>query len=303
MRKRFSVVIPAYNAAETIERCLDSVNEQTYKNYEIIVVNDGSIDDTDGTVKKYISSHPQLDLNYIVQENGGAAKARNSGIQAANGEYICFLDADDAWVPRKLEIVNKKIEETGSDVYYHDICEISMNGKTKELHFRQLEADALSDLIINGNQLATSSVVVKREKLLECNTFEKGGFAGEDIECWISLAQHGASFIHIPEILSSYNRNENSITISNLKYVESTNAMLMRFYDLLKDKYPPDVLQKYKQKQELKNNVTIANFYYNNRRWKQAAKKYKSGRFNHFNPRSMMLYIVSSARSVYSKEE
>lgn len=293
----FSIVIPAYNASLTIENCLDSIRNQTIQNYEIVIVNDGSVDNTDDVITRYVHMHPSLKIHYEIQENGGAASARNKCIQNAQGKYICFLDADDSWMPNKLEVVYNEIQNSGADVYYHDVAEVSVDGRQKALHFRQLEEDAMSDLIINGNQLATSSVVVLKSKLMESNTFAKGGFAGEDIECWVSLAQHGASFQHIPIVLSSYNRNENSLTMRNLKYIESTNMMLIKLFDLLESKYSPAELKKYKQRQERKNNIVLADFYYKNRKWHEAARLYGQKCFNHLNIRSIVFCFSSMIKS------
>lgn len=92
---KFSVIIPAYNAEKYIKRTLSSVIEQTYKNWEIIVVNDGSTDSTREIVLNYISKYKEFSINLIDIPNGGLANARNIGIKSATGDYICNLDADD----------------------------------------------------------------------------------------------------------------------------------------------------------------------------------------------------------------
>ncbi|MBR4881344.1 MAG: glycosyltransferase, partial [Clostridia bacterium] len=88
---KFSVIIPVYNKADTISASIDSVISQTEKDFELIIVDDGSSDNIDEVLSKYKNIH------VITQENGGVSVARNSGIMAAQGDYICFLDADDLW--------------------------------------------------------------------------------------------------------------------------------------------------------------------------------------------------------------
>jgi len=96
-----SVVVPAYNAERTLERTLRSISEQTVEVSEIIVVDDGSSDATADTARRYAATDPRVRL--VPQKNGGASAARNTGIATANGDFVAFLDADDVWLPHKLE--------------------------------------------------------------------------------------------------------------------------------------------------------------------------------------------------------
>lgn len=121
-----SVIIPAYNASKTIIRTLDSINCQTYTgNIEIIVINDGSSDNTYEVVSQYASSHPSLELKIISQSNKGASAARNTGMQNAKGNWIAFLDSDDIWLPDKLkkqvECIEKnpEIDFIGTEIIGH----------------------------------------------------------------------------------------------------------------------------------------------------------------------------------------
>jgi len=100
-----SVIIPMYNAEKTIIRALNSIVEQTYKSeLEIIVVNDGSKDNSKQLVEDFISLNKELDIKLIDQQNGGVSKARNTGLKNAKGNYIALLDSDDAWLKNKLEV-------------------------------------------------------------------------------------------------------------------------------------------------------------------------------------------------------
>ena len=91
----FGIIIPVYNGAKFIERSLDSINKQTYRNFNIVIVDDGSTDETKKVIKKYIENNPTLKINYIYQNNAGPGYARAKGIECVNCDYIAFLDSDD----------------------------------------------------------------------------------------------------------------------------------------------------------------------------------------------------------------
>ena len=112
---KVSVVIPTFNRADTIGDSIKSVLEQTFKDFEVIVVDDGSTDGTESVVAAFGDSR----IKYIMQDNAGACAARNNGIRHANGEYIAFQDSDDYWMPRKLERQLQNISLHDSKI---DIC-------------------------------------------------------------------------------------------------------------------------------------------------------------------------------------
>lgn len=103
MNPLVSVVIPVYNAAFTIEHTLESVIQQTYKNLEIILVDDGSKDNSYKLMSDYIENHKEFNFNLITKKNGGVSSSRNRGIDESSGTYISFLDSDDLWLPQKIE--------------------------------------------------------------------------------------------------------------------------------------------------------------------------------------------------------
>ena len=133
---KFSIIVPAYNVAQYIEECIESILNQDYDNYEIIVVDDGATDETPKILDEIASKSEKVRV--IHQKNGGLSAARNSGIEAALGDYILFLDGDDFWSEKSfLTEVNKKINEKNVDVviysysyYYPDkIIKKSLNLK------------------------------------------------------------------------------------------------------------------------------------------------------------------------------
>lgn len=121
MDAKVSVIIPAYNAEKYISECLDSVLRQTYQNIEIIVVDDGSTDNTYAVIERHLESHSNIILMH--QENGGVCSARNAGIDMASGDYIMFLDADDFIARNAVEVLLCDATKYGADIVAGLMCE------------------------------------------------------------------------------------------------------------------------------------------------------------------------------------
>ncbi len=113
--KKITAIIPTYNSAKYITEAIDSVLNQTYANIEIIVVDDGSTDNTENILSNYVNKNKII---YVKKKNGGPGSARNLGIKLANGEYIAFLDADDMWEKNKIEKQLSMALSSSSDLVY-----------------------------------------------------------------------------------------------------------------------------------------------------------------------------------------
>ena len=153
-----SVVIPAYNVEKYIEQCIQSVLDQTYQFFEIIVVDDGSSDQTAKRIKAFSDKR----ISYIFQKNTGVSKARNNGIAQAKGEFIALLDADDWWHEDKLEKQLKILEDCDIDISYTDQYLTNEKG---EPFFSSKVNGASGDItneIITGNFVNTSSAVIRK---------------------------------------------------------------------------------------------------------------------------------------------
>lgn len=180
-----TVVIPAYNSAKTIVRCLDSVKVQTYSCLEIIVINDGSTDDTQFIVEKYIAEHQSMDISLINQENAGPSVARNRGIQKAKGEYVAFLDSDDEWLPYKLEKQLICFEDTNLGLVgcrYTIGNELYTNGTGQCLHITKCK-------LLFHNYFSTPSVVCRLSVLKRYRFDEKLRYS-EDYRLWLVISVH-----------------------------------------------------------------------------------------------------------------
>ncbi len=184
---RVSIVIPTYNSARFIETAIKSVLAQTYKDYEVIVVDDGSSDNTNEVVKKFKSA-----CTYLRQTNAGPSAARNYGTSQSSGDLIAFLDADDAWLPGKLEaqvgLLSQRPEvgliETG---YY--LCDADL----RPIRYQppvNLRGNALEDMLVNFKTPLTSSIVVRRYLLKQVGGFDVSLHILEDHELCLRLIQH-----------------------------------------------------------------------------------------------------------------
>jgi len=122
-----SVIMPAYNAEKYIAESIESVLAQTYEQWELLIIDDGSADRTKAIAESYAVRDERI--QYIFQLNGKQGRARNKGIAAAHGEMIAFLDADDIWLPSKLEVQVAEMKEKGADLVFADTCSINEEGK------------------------------------------------------------------------------------------------------------------------------------------------------------------------------
>jgi len=126
-----SIIIPAFQSAQTIRTTLDSVRGQTFKDYEILIIDDGSSDDTLQICSQYAKERPEMRISVSSIPHAGVAAARNNAIARASGEFVAFLDADDRWTPEKLERVAALIgSNPQADLIYHDVTMITPSGRS-----------------------------------------------------------------------------------------------------------------------------------------------------------------------------
>lgn len=204
-KTKFSIIIPAYNAADIIRNTLDSIRSQSYKNYEVLVTNDGSTDDTEKTLEKYKREYSQFPLYYVTQKNAGVSSARNNSISRATGDYIAFLDQDDLWFSEKLNEVYKAIKEnSGANVFYHEAVAIGWKRKVNFFKYGALKEPYYLDLLFNFNRIGISTAAVKMSILKSVGGFDENFKYSEDYDLWLKLARCGEIFHYIPFFLSKY---------------------------------------------------------------------------------------------------
>lgn len=198
----FSIVIPTYNHGYLIGRCLQSVINQTFTNWEVIIVNNYSIDNTIDIVNTFSDTRINL-INF--NNNGVIGASRNVGIRSSKADWIAFLDSDDWWYPNKLSICSKHLNN--GDILYHDLHIINQNGiKYRKAKGRKLRIPAFNDLMTNGNPLATSSVIIKKDILNSVNLFDENKMliGVEDFDLWLRISREKGKFYYIEKTLGAY---------------------------------------------------------------------------------------------------
>ncbi|MAZ66046.1 MAG: glycosyl transferase family 2 [Kangiellaceae bacterium] len=233
-----SIVMPAYNAGAYIEQAILSILEQTVSDWELLVVNDGSTDNTAAIIDKFAATDSRI--KPIHQANSGKPSiARNIALRQAHGDNICFLDADDVWLPTKLSSQLAVLDNNAAiDVVFHDSLYIDQNGETlpgsylANVKFLERAASYVSkkdELYIGGERfyafisayqssLSTQSIMFRRSLLAdEPYWFPEDMDIGEDIDLWFRLVQK-SRVVYIDQCLCQYRVHPTSITKNNERF-------------------------------------------------------------------------------------
>lgn len=185
----FSIVIPVYNRAHVIGSCISSVLKQSFTDFEIIVVDDGSKDDTANVVRDLKDRR----IVYVYQDNGGGSKARNTGIDHAKGRYIAFLDSDDTFLPCHLERALSVLSEAENICTYTQVIVNRGNNVTFLKPPRAiLEKEPLSEYLMCDRGFIQTSTLIVPAKLAKCTRFNEKISFGQDTDFAIQLAASGA---------------------------------------------------------------------------------------------------------------
>jgi glycosyltransferase involved in cell wall biosynthesis len=210
-RPRVSVVMPAYNAAEVIRESIDSVLAQTLHDFELLVVDDASTDQTVQVVSQV--QDPRVVLMRLPR-NQGAIGARNAGIEAARGQYIALLDADDLSRPQRLQVQVDLLESSGADLCASNYERWNpATGQRKPGHQRVRDVDLRALLTVYcpiGN-----STVMGRAEVFKRNPYDPAYQYAEDYELWTRMAAQGCRFIASPRLLVTYRLHEGQSSVQN----------------------------------------------------------------------------------------
>lgn len=212
-----SIIVPAYQAEGWLHDCINSVLNQTFTNWELIVVNDGSTDATGAIVIHYEQQDKRI--RHLFQENGRQAKARNTGIKASSGAYIAFLDADDLWTPDKLQQSLELLHESGCDMVCTNAWEWDGESPLSACRTKSTEDAIYSGknaelLFTTGNRIALLTAVVKRDALLSVGAFDEDLLlsSAEDYDLWIRLIKAGYKIRSVSDCTAIYRLHASSAT-------------------------------------------------------------------------------------------
>ncbi len=231
-----SVIIPSYNRAYLISRAVGSVLNQTFRDFELIVVDDCSTDNTVEVVKSFNDKR----IRYIRHEkNKGGSSARNTGIKLAKGEYIAFLDSDDEWLPEKIEQQIKILEDTSTNVgvVHTEFFIKEPDGKTHIAHKnvpvkeRNIHRQLLE---VEGSFVATPTIFIRKICFDKVGMFDENLTRLQDWELMIRISEY-FEFIFIDTPLVKVHITDNSISMNQEAYCQSKELILEKHYQKFRD--------------------------------------------------------------------
>ncbi len=216
-----SIIIPSYNQQEYLPNAIDSVLSQTYKHYELIIVDDGSTDNSLEIAESYAKDNPYITV--VSQVNKGLASARNTGIMHALGDYILPLDADDILLENALEVLTEKIKETKADIVSPSFRTFGTTGE---------------EIILMGNPTLEDFKVANRvgycSAISKCALLEIGGYSPrmtwgyEDLHLWFNLLTRGKKLVTISKVLWLYRIKEQSMITEAQKHHEELMGQIKK---------------------------------------------------------------------------
>jgi glycosyltransferase involved in cell wall biosynthesis len=233
-----SVVIPTFNSAGFLVQAIQSVLAQTYQDFEIIVVDDASTDNTESAIQRFGNR-----VSYIRQESGGPSAARNRGILQSRGELIAFLDADDLWRPTKLaRQVEYMAQHSEAVLVYTDFTrgpEPGSNNQSRLQAFQQRNPVSAFQGLLLENFIATSTVMVRRSALATSGLFDPALRGSEDLDLWLRLAREPGrasprTFGFVDEVLVDVRQHEANTSRSTdfiREQIRAAEIMLIRWGD------------------------------------------------------------------------
>ncbi|WP_161879562.1 glycosyltransferase family 2 protein [Alkalibacterium sp. MB6] len=228
MIPKVSVIIPVYNGEESIFISLDSLLKQTYPNFEVVIIDDGSKDGTREVVEKFVSMDSRFKYNF--KTNGGVSTARNIGLKVSQGEYVCFLDSDDFYENSFIEKMLNKIERELADVCYCGYNIVSPRGKNKK-RTRFKSGEVLVDYILGKISIHTTGWMIRKKIISEFDIkFLEGVSWGEDFEFFCEVLAKTNKTTYVKDYLTNYRVDfeENRLSAFSLDKIDKDFESIQR---------------------------------------------------------------------------
>lgn len=222
-KPRISIVIPTYNHARFLRTALDSIRAQTFGDWDAVVINNFSEDDTIAVVDSYDDARIRL-VNFA--NCGIIAAARNHGLSLTQAPFVAFLDSDDFWYPEKLQRCMDKLA-LGYDLVCHAEVWVGFGERRRTVHYGPELRATYESLLLDGNCLSTSAAVVRREWLERAGGFsvQSEFVTAEDYELWLKLARDGARIGFVGEVLGEYLIHEGNQSRNALRNMHAVMAV------------------------------------------------------------------------------
>lgn len=227
-----SVVMPCYNGSAFLREALDSAVAQSHPPLEILVVDDGSKDDSAALVRDYAAAHPQANIQLIQQANAGEPSARNTGIRAAKGDWVAQLDTDDWWEHDKLELQLKAAAEQGPDcvLVHTGVTHHFPDGRSedKPLEGPSRRVGRCAAALLEPTSIGHPSIMVRRDALLQIDGYDASFLQACDIDLYFRLAAVG-SFAFVPRHLLHYRMHAGQMSASQVKQIRFHHRAVHKF--------------------------------------------------------------------------
>lgn len=236
-RPLISIVTPTFNRAGYLSLAIESALAQSIDNFEMLIVDDGSEDNTREVVEAFQARDPRI--HYFHQANQGQSIARNRGVQEAKGEFICFLDSDNAWYPQKLERSLREFEaHPEADVVYGDYMVIDGEGVELGVNRMKRYSGFITPELLRDNFVSMNTTMTRKTCFDELGGFDPEDRLAEDYGLWLRFSTR-YHFHYVPELLGYYRVMDNQISSDKARRLDANEALLQQFLERFPDVLTP----------------------------------------------------------------
>lgn len=246
---KISIIIPVYNGAKFLDKTIQSVLAQTFADWELIIIDDQSTDNSRDIIKSLESSDQRIHSVFLEKNSGGPAIPKNIGLESAKGEFIAFLDQDDVWLPEKLEKQFGLFEFSNKPKLELVSCFVNIRDKEGKLlsqHNKNYRNDIVKHLTKINFLMTSSCIMVKREVFKKVGVFDSQFKVNDDWDMWLRIAEAGWAFDFVPEYLVNYISHGDNVSLKilnegvDLEFLLVANKHQQSFL-----KYGPEVIGYY----------------------------------------------------------